>query len=244
MIGKAVRLLAILSIAGGVPYAWFNDSVSSLVRGQLSRVWSERPQFESAYEPPLVPVSYPAASAATAPMATAAEDRDRPAGPIRLTTAPLAEVLRFDIDDRWVTYRWPRVSTILSDQKRSGLRVPLVTGSELTDIAGSLSYYFDERGRVRRISFRGHAGDASKLIEFARQRFQLRREPTLGAGLYLTRWNALPTNGLRIRHAPVVRANDPHSRLEVAFEVNRPDAGYSLSPEFLALIDRDWKARQ
>ena len=131
----------------------------------------------------------------------------------------------------------------------TGLSVPVPADwftftIEFTDLAGSLSYYFDKHRRVRRISFEGHTGDASRLVEFATKQFGVREEPTLKAGLYLARWNAYPTSAIYIRHAPVVREAAPRRRMEVRFEINRPDAGYSLSPEFLSLINSEWLTRE
>jgi hypothetical protein len=248
MIGKAIRLVVVLAVAGGIPYAWFSEGAPRLAREKFRSAWSY--VSTSAKQ---TPESY-AADPYSTRYGTHLISIDRPirradltngesAMPVAGTIAALEEVLRFDINDRWVVSRWPRVSTILSDNTRKGLRVPLVTGASVTDLAGSLSYYFDERGRVRRITFDGQTGDAHRLIDLATHRFSMRQEPSLGAGLYLTRWNALPTNGLFIRHAPVVRDSDPRSQLEVRFEINRPDAGYSLSHEFLQLLRLERRAR-
>jgi hypothetical protein len=80
--------------------------------------------------------------------------------------ADYSEVFRFDISPRWVADRWPRVSTGLSDVRYQAYRVPLVTGTEATDVAGSLTYYFDGTPRVRRIAFVGTTADPSRLIDF------------------------------------------------------------------------------
>ena len=69
-----------------------------------------------------------------------------PAGPSPLETLPtptLAEVLRFDVTVEWVMQRWPRVSTGLPYLQLQGYRVPLVSGTSLRDVAGSLTYYFN-----------------------------------------------------------------------------------------------------
>ena len=242
MIGKAVRLLVLASVAGGIPYVWYQDGIPEFVKNKAASLvpkWPKRHDILSAL---------PKRSFNVSSLDAAHEiglQGDHSSGePIETRSTILEQVVRFDVDDRWVTQRWPRVSTILAEPNRQGLRVPLVTGTEFTDLAGSLSYYFDKHRRVRRISFEGHTGDASRLVEFATKQFGVREEPTLKAGLYLARWNAYPTSAIYIRHAPVVREAAPRRRMEVRFEINRPDAGYSLSPEFLSLINSEWLTRE
>jgi hypothetical protein len=242
MIGTAIRFLLIVLVAVGVPFAWFQDSgAKDFLRSQYDS-WTKRGNGGRQLLDPSLAIS---SATPWHPQSTAPLAGEGKTTPVQETpAATLDELLRFDITDSWVLERWPRVSTILSNPQRKGLRVPLVTGSKPTDLAGALSYYFDENGRVQRISFQGHTGDASQLVRLATQRFQMRTEPNLGAGLYLTRWNGFPTNGLRIRHAAVVRHADPLSRLEFFFEVNRPDIGYSLSPEFVQHVQTDHRSRQ
>jgi hypothetical protein len=109
------------------------------------------------------------------------------------------------------------------------LRVALVTGTNVEDVVGSLTYYFDNQQRLRRITFDGLTGDDRQLVNLVARRFNLRPEPALGAGLYIARWNGKPTGVLRITRAPVVRAQRPHERLEVMLELNQPGIGYGLS---------------
>lgn len=154
-------------------------------------------------------------------------------------TADLGEVLRFDASPQWVMERWSRVSTVLAEQDMEGLRVPLVTGTNLDDLAGSLTYYFDKQHHVRRIAFHGFTGDERKLAALVCQRYKLQPTQSLLAGLYLVKWNGVPTSALRVALAPVVRADSPHTRLEVLLEINRPDYNYGLSPEFTDLLARD-----
>jgi hypothetical protein len=120
-----------------------------------------------------------------------------------------------------------------------GLRVPLVTGHETDDLAGSLTYYFNHKREVQRIAFDGYTGDPRPLIATVTQYYRLHEEPTLGAGLYLAKWNGNPTSMLRIRHSPVVRANYPNSHYEVRLEINRPAVRYGLSPAALATLRQD-----
>ena len=74
----------------------------------------------------------------------------------------LREVLRFDIDPDFVYRRFARVSTVLSDLSLDGLRVPLVSGTQAYDVAGSLTYYFDINKTLRRIQMQGGNGRCSR----------------------------------------------------------------------------------
>ena len=134
--------------------------------------------------------------------------------------------------------RWPRVTTV-AQSTLAGLRVPLVTGTQIDDLAGSLTYYFDRTDQVQRISFQGLTGDDRKLVEIITSAFGLHPEPALGGGMYVARWNATPTSALRVTYAPVVRSDRPHNRLQVLLEINRPDLQYGLSPEFEQLLMHD-----
>ncbi len=65
-------------------------------------------------------------------------------------------MLRFDVTVEWVMQRWPRVSTGLPYLQLQGYRVPLVTGTKVADLAGSLTYYFNARQQVQRITLPRH----------------------------------------------------------------------------------------
>lgn len=136
----------------------------------------------------------------------------------------LGKVFRFDVTTSWVLGHWSRVSTQLADLDLQGYRVPLVTGTRPSDLAGSLTYYFNKRQRVERITFTGTTGDARPLVSLLVGRFGFRRELADDAGLYLYRVmrGREVQSELRIRPASVVRASDPHGRFEVALDLRRP----------------------
>ena len=148
----------------------------------------------------------------------------------------LSEVLRFDVTPIWVMQRWPRVTTHLASLDLEGFRVPLVTGTQIHDLAGSLTYYFDKNQTVQRITFFGYTGDETRLVELMTSKCGMRAEPTLGRGLYLTKWSGKPKSALRIRHGPIVRAGAGRLQLEVELELNRPGRGYELSETFAASL--------
>ena len=85
------------------------------------------------------------------------------------------QIFRFDLTPDHVMQRWQRVSAGLSDMDLHGYRVPLVTGIEETDLAGSLTYYFDPKQRVRRIAFFGTTANPTRLVEFLQTQLRYRR---------------------------------------------------------------------
>ena len=143
-----------------------------------------------------------------------------------MPTPSLAEVLRFDATVPWVMQRWPRVSTGLPHLQLQGYRVPLVTGTSVTDLAGSLTYYFNAQQRVQRITLRGTTGDPRVLVAFLTNRYRFTRRLTNDPGVVL--YEAVdsgnqPVGKARIRSASVVKANQPYARFEVDLVMDRPD---------------------
>jgi len=154
----------------------------------------------------------------------------------------LGDVLRFNITPDWVMYHWPRVTTQLSDLHLEGLRVPLLTGTKQHDLAGSLTYYFDNQQVLQRITFSGHTGDESKLVQLVTDKCGLRPVPSLYRGLYLAKWGGKPRSALRIKHAAVVETGLPNLQLEIELELNRPRRGYKLSQAFARSLDEEQQA--
>jgi hypothetical protein len=140
------------------------------------------------------------------------------------STPGLADVLRFDVTVAWVTQHWPRVSSGLSQVQLQGYRVPLVTGAGVTDVAGSLTYYFDARQQAQRITLRGTTGNPTALIELLASRYHFTRRLVNDPGLVLFESvdaeNQL-VGSLKIRSAPVIKANQPYTRYNVDLVVNR-----------------------
>jgi hypothetical protein len=151
----------------------------------------------------------------------------------------LREVLRFDISPDWVTSRFSRVTTVLADTELEGLRVPLVTGIGPTDLAGSITYYFDASGKLQRVMLHAFTGDASRVVATMTQHYGLQAEPSLDAGVYTRRWNATPVHFLRLTRAPVVYSDALHHKLTVYLELNQPDLRYGISTEAQRIIDAD-----
>jgi len=147
------------------------------------------------------------------------------------TVNDLREVLRFDIVPGWLPQRFARVSTVTSNVQMDGLRVPLITGIQPNDIAGTLTYFFDASKSLKRIQLHGLTGDPSKLANLMVQFYQLAPEQSLGGQLFTTRWNNRITSVMQISPAPIMYAGADHSKYILFLELNQPTNQYGLSEE-------------
>lgn len=151
----------------------------------------------------------------------------------------LREVMRFDISPDWVINRFSRVSTVLADLSLEGLRVPVVTGTNANDLAGTLTYYFDRQGRLQRLTVHGFTGKPDRLVETMTKHYGLTHEPSLEAGVYTKRWNSSAIHFLRLTHAPVVYSDAIHQKYTLFLELNHPDLAYGISNEARRIITAD-----
>ncbi len=164
-----------------------------------------------------------AADAALQPGGSAAGTLEMP--PEGPPVGDLAEVLRFDVTADWIQHRWPRVSTGLAHPQLQGYRVPLVSGTAESDVAGSLTYYFNAQNRLQRLTFQGTTGDPRKLVTMLKGHYKFMHRPTTEPGLY--RYESVSSEGnpggvLTIRSAGVVRSSDPYRRYQLDLVMERP----------------------
>ena len=152
------------------------------------------------------------------------------------TVNDLREVLRFDIVPGWLPQRFARVSTVTSNVQMDGLRVPLITGTQPNDIAGTLTYYFDASKALKRIQLHGLTGDPSKLANLMVQFYQLTPEQSLGGQLFTTRWNNRITSVMQVSPAPIIYAGADHSKYILFLELNQPTNQYGLSEEATEIL--------
>lgn len=225
---------ALLAASVAVPYVATN-----------APEWAEQIRKPAAVAPAApAPAAKPVVASAT-PAAAAAT----PASPFANATTPILpsatlsrapdptysipEVLRFDITKDWVYQRWDRKSTALADLDLFGVRVPLVSGTQVDDIAGSLTYFFGADGRVKRISFRGWTGDTTQLAMLLHQRFGLQAVPTVIAGQQLlqVRQGDDVISELRTQVAPILNSGSPHGSFTVEFELQDPATAKPLKPQ-------------
>lgn len=220
-VGRHLILVSTLGAAVGVPY--LTSKTGSL--SEAFNAWRNAPptaeqvplagfnSYQSIYQPP--------------PGITT----QGPLGPIDVAVegppaVDMSEVFRFDVGMDWLITRWPHVSTKLADTDLQGYRVPLVTGLREDDLAGSLTYYFDKNQRVRKITFEGSTGDATRVVQLVTSQFDLQRETDQDAGLfaYRDRWSGDVLSYLHVRPAAVVRADDPYRRFHVSMMLQKDDS--------------------
>ncbi len=244
MFERGTLFSAIVATAIGAPYLLLNSN------------WFKEGQAPNAAGTHEVAPVAPGGPANAAPAYQATPVWTRNPAPVAMPNLPGAagpklegpgriafeQIFRFDLPPAFVTQNWSRVSATLAELELEGLRVPLVTGTQLDDISGSLTYYYDKNHRLQRIAFQGTSGDYRRLTAFVQKFHHLEAEPTLGAGLFMAKWNGTPKSVLRIRNAPVLRADMPLSRFEIDMEINRPDDNYQLSPEMAQSLNFDQHA--
>jgi hypothetical protein len=149
----------------------------------------------------------------------------------------LADLLRFDVDPRWVNATWPRVSTVTAENHMMGLRVPVATGTNPTDISGALTYYFDRNHHVQRITLDGVVGDERMIADYVGQVYGLRQEQALEAGIYVTAQRRTIHNVMRVSFAPVLDVEQPLRQRSVWLELNRPERNVRLSDDSKRVLD-------
>lgn len=143
----------------------------------------------------------------------------------RIDTPSIPEAFRFDMTPGWVLARWERVSTSLADLDLQGYRVALVTGGRETDLAGSLTYYFNHKQRVQKIAFQGATGNPAELIGWLTRQYGFRRVVGGPPRVHIYRMRKFSQIASELRVAPsnVVSANSPNARYEISLEMTRAD---------------------
>jgi len=153
----------------------------------------------------------------------------------------IAEIIRLDVNRQWIMTNWARVSTYLMDRNLEGLRVPVVSGTSTSDYAGSLTYFFDRRQTLQRVTFEGHTGDPTQVIALTTRYYGFQSEPSLGPGLFMARRDDQIVGALRIGQDSVSMANRPLQRFQVMLEINHPDSEFGLSDGFQHVLQQDRK---
>jgi hypothetical protein len=212
--------------------AWSSPSIQS------TQSWSSAPQLlSSTSSVPAMPVSMasggsftrlpatgtttvgtttvlPATFGAVSPPSSATDG-------MQFTSA--GQVLRFDVTKEWVCQNWTRKSTGPTDVGLLAIRVPLVMGTQMTSLAGSLTYFFDDRGQVQHISFHGKTGDATPLIQLMTQTYQFQQiPPPAGERVFEVRDGAGLHSELRLKPEPVLNSATPQQSVAVDLELARP----------------------
>jgi hypothetical protein len=226
---RHLLLVTLLAGAVAVPYLSSSGQAQKLW-GSLTGTGSHEAGSATAHQ---ASATTAAASQTSVPAAMSTEGTRHAAGdaggtsPTQVegnTQQTLEEVLRFDITPDWVINRWPRVSTGLSELDLPGYRVALVTGTADSDLAGSLTYYFNKKNQVDRIIFHGTSGDPRQLVTLVTSRYDLKKQKSDDPSLTLfqRKWFGQSKSELRIRPAAVVRSDAPYARYEIEMAIKRP----------------------
>lgn len=178
-----------------------------------------------------VPVA-PNWAAAGVPAASSAMPGPSPSGNI----SDFREVLRFDIGPSFVTSRFAQVTTVAANRQFDAYRVPFVSGTRPTDIAGTLTYYFDANQTVQRIQMQGSMGDPAVLAQLMVAFYHLAPEKSLGGQFYATRWNGRVTSMMLVSPAPIIHAGATYGKYSVFLELNQPSHQYALSEEATQIL--------
>jgi hypothetical protein len=162
-----------------------------------------------------------------------------PGSLVYANTAPLEgtrfysvdQVLRFDINKDWVYRNWARKSTWPTDVGLVAVRVPLVTGTDINALAGSLTYYFNAQGGLEHIAFVGRTGDSTALVNFLARTYGFQwSAAAVGQQLYQVKRGDRAHSELRTRPEPVLWTTAPHSSIAIELELARPGSKRFLPP--------------
>ena len=159
------------------------------------------------------------------------------AAPMQFTPVMnFAEIFNYNVTSHSIGQRWKRVSNVPAADGLRGNRVALVTGTNSWDLHGSLTYYFDEYQKCRRITFRGWAGDPTRLIEYLKTQHQLRQQPTHWAGFYLAKNRRKSISAMLMKSPTVTYTDNKVQQIGVLLELNDPSSKSVLSDDFISLI--------
>jgi hypothetical protein len=202
------------------------DETPSLAARWSDRSWGNRGAFESAPQATLGPPQPADPFAANTATNTEENAPSNPPGTGSTQSAPtsIEEILSFDINPGYVVSHWPRITTMPPQYQLQGYRTSVVTGTRETDIAGTITYYFDTRQQLERIIFYGTTGDPRALLTLLSSKFGMERVYNDDPGTFIYRKNVYfkPYSELRIRPAKVFRASDPNARYEIELAVRKP----------------------
>lgn len=135
----------------------------------------------------------------------------------------VGEVFRFDVTKEWVLQNWSRKTVAPTDVGLMSIRVPLVTGTQMSSLAGSLTYFFNAQGQVEHISFRGRTGDTRPLVQLLTQSYQFQPvEGSPGEHVYVVGSAGQLQSELRTRPEGIISSTSPQQSVHVELEFARP----------------------
>lgn len=221
MFSRPVLFFGVLLASVVVPYFVLNEELAATARGQWQRLKGVAGSRAATTE------NEPARGLAT-PLGSV------PPAP----GAAIEQAFRFDINPQWVSSRWPRVSMVHGGLDQLGMRVAWVSGTRPDDVAGSLTYYFDQHHQLQRITFTGLAAEPRRLLGTVISSYSLKSLPTTEAAHYVAGDPKQPTSEVLVRHLPLVSSEPGAARYEVSIDLR---GGDTLSPATAA--ERDAEVR-
>jgi hypothetical protein len=210
MLNRPLLFFGVLLAALVVPYVLLDEKLAETARSQWGRLAGSGSK-EADEAPRTAPT--------TAVSAVASASGIGGASPV-----PIEQAFRFDLSPQWVASHWPRVSTVLGETQQLGMRVALVSGTGSDDVAGSLTYYFDQHHQLERLTFTGLTADPRRLLATVVTPNGLKSQPTTNAARYIAGDPARPTSEVTVRFLPVMVANSQRSQAEVTIDLRRTDA--------------------
>lgn len=203
-IGRKALLPLALAAGAGVPYLYSSSDQLMDQAGSLVPTWESSDTDALAYDTPAVEQEI---------LVAGLPPREQK---VSQHVVMLEEAFRPDVTPAWVMMRWQRVTTQLSSIEYQGLRVALITGGSSSDLAGSLTYYFDQSNQLKQISFRGTTGEPSRLIHWLQSKYDFRpQQAAPGVTRYVVRWNGKEISELEFHRAGVIDRNNPHGHYDV-----------------------------
>jgi hypothetical protein len=223
MANRPLMIASLLGASVGVPY-FASQSVNSFQQGSKTSPTSSSPAAAASPSPPLPhPATGPTALPASAAVPAGTAVRQNP------RFQSVDQFLRFDLTKEWVYRSWSRKSTGPTDVGLFSVRVPLVMGTQMTSLAGSLTYYFNTHNQVEHISFRGRTADTTQLVNFLARTYEFQRvESPVGENVYQVQRRGRVQSELRTRTEPVLENGSPHSSIAVELELARPGSARFL----------------
>jgi hypothetical protein len=243
MTGRPLMVATLLGASIGVPYAvshtskQMNGAASPATAGSSN--WSGS-HSQSPFTSSPMPYASSPSLGQTTPVSNHGTAAGGPSGAGTLGQTPggrthysaIQQVFRFDLSREWIYQNWDRKSTGLGDPSMYGIRVPLVTGTGMTDLAGSLTYDFNAQGQVEHIAFRGRTADTTAIVQYLVQTYRFQRmEAPAGEQLYQVRSGNDVYSEFRSRPEPVLNTNSPHGSFAVVIELGRPGLNRPLVPQ-------------
>jgi len=149
--------------------------------------------------------------------------------PLKSPTGPMftnfLEIFDFSITPEWVEERWSCIQPV-GPMTTRGYRVAVSTGPEISDLVGSLTYYFDNKLDLVKINFEGYTGELDRLLQTMKY-FHFSRQVTNdpNAILYASEINSQGHRSfLKTYHRlKPVDTKDPRKKFWITMELCAPE---------------------